>query len=124
MESIAPNTEAAPQTYGSADQQDDRRYLPLKVLWVKVIIRAAADSVLYRDSKNIKLKRWAVDADRWLFGSSALFNSLESVCYHFDMDISRIRKFAKNLTRDSVKKMEFLERSPRANKAVADRWSK
>lgn len=124
MRDIAKSQEPAPIMHGSLDQKDNNRYLSLKVLWVKVIIRAAADYVLYRDSKNLKMKRWAMDAKRWLFEPSDLFNSLESICYHFDLDISKVRKFAKELTRDKIQKMEFLERSPRsATKLITDTWS-
>lgn len=105
------NNATAPITYGSMVSSESDRYSSLRLLWIKVVIRAASDWVLYRESKNIKLRRWAEDAYRWLFEPSDLFNSLDNICYLFNLDKTLIRDFATNLTRDQVKKMEFLERN-------------
>lgn len=99
-----------------------------RLLWIKVILRAAYDWVLYRNSKSHIAKKIADDAHRWLFDPpyekrhiqigkitriihQQEFNSLENVCDAIDLNIDSVRKFANSLTRDMVKKMEFLERS-------------
>lgn len=105
--------ENVPATCGTLSPNFKDQYTPLRLLWIKVVIRAASDWVLYRESENLNLKRWAVDARKWLFEPASLFNSLETICFLFDLDLIRVRKFATNLTRDQVKKMEFLERSGR-----------
>lgn len=110
--------ENEPATCGTVTPSINDQYVPLKLLWVKVIIRAASDWVLYRESDNINMKRWAVDARKWLFEPSSLFNSLESVCFMFDLELKQVRKFANDLTRDQVKKMEFLERIGRQKSKV------
>lgn len=99
-----------------------------RLLWIKVILRASYDWVLYRNSKNHIYKKIADDAFRWLFdppkekrrvvlGNSVRvvliqeFNALENICDAIDLDIDSVRRFAKQLTRDDIKKMEFLERN-------------
>lgn len=110
----------------------DRKKLPeheaIRLLWIKVILRAAYDWVLYRDSKNNIYKKIANDAYRWLFEPAAEktlirfnenilivdssgFNSLEKLCDVLDIDIDTVRSFAGNLTRNEIKKLEFLDRS-------------
>ncbi len=110
----------------------DRRKLPeheaIRLLWIKVILRAAYDWVLYRDSKNNTHKKIASDACRWLFEisketvtikinnkwlivDSSGFNTLEKLCDVLDIDVESVRKFATKLTRGDVKKLEFLDRS-------------
>lgn len=86
------------------------RWAPARLLWIKVIIRAAYDYALWKDEKDIRKKKWAQDAENWLFKSSELLNGLESICYLLDIDVEAIRYKAKTLTKDQVKKMEFLER--------------
>ncbi len=106
-----------------------------RLLWIKVILRAAYDWVLYRDSKNLIYKKEAKRAYTWLFESPKLkkkvkigkttevvyvdiFNSLENICGCLDLDIEVVRKFAKNLTRDDVRKMEFLERNSKKKRLL------
>ena len=100
----------------------------IRLLWIKVILRAAYDWVLYRNSRSHISKKIAEDAYRWLFnppkekitiiisGSPRTieqqeFNSLENICDSIDLDVDSVRKFARVLTRDAIKKMEFLDRS-------------
>lgn len=89
------------------------RYVPYRLLWVKVIIRAAYDYALWKDSKDLRLRKYAHDAEKWLFEPSTLANSFESICYSFDLDMDGIRRYARALTRDEVKKLEFKERQGR-----------
>jgi len=93
-----------------------------------VILRAAYDWVLYRNSKSHIYKKIAEDACRWLFDPpkekkrikiggtiktilTQEFNALENICDAIDLDLDSVRKFARRLTRDDIKKMEFLERN-------------
>jgi hypothetical protein len=89
------------------------RYSPYRLLWVKVIIRAAYDYALWKDSPELRLRKYAQDAERWLFEPSDLELSFESICFKFDLPIEKIREYAKNLTKDEVKKLEFRERHGR-----------
>lgn len=99
-----------------------------RLLWIKVILRAAYDWVLYRNSKSHIYKNIAEDAYRWIFdppkerkkivvGKTEVivhtqeFNSLENICDAINLDVDSVRRFSKRLTRDMVKKLEFLERS-------------
>lgn len=87
------------------------RYIPYRLLWAKVIIRAAYDYALWKDSKELRLKKYAQDAEKWLFESSSLELGFESICFKFDFPIEKIRERARNLTKDDVKKLEFRERN-------------
>lgn len=87
------------------------RYAPVRLLWIKAIIRAAFDYALYRDHRDLKLRKFAIDAERWLFEPSLLINSLENICQSLDINIDLVRIFSRRVTREQVKKMEFLERA-------------
>ncbi len=89
------------------------RYVPYKVLWAKVIIRAAYDYALWKDSKDLRLKKFAQDAERWLFEPSDIELSFENICSSFDFPIERIRTRTRAMTKDDVKKLEFRERHGR-----------
>lgn len=108
-----------------------------RLLWIKVILRASYDWVLYRNSKNHIYKKIADDAFRWLFdppkekrrvilGNSVRvvliqeFNALENICDAIDLDIDSVRRFAKQLTRDDIKKMEFLERNSHKKTGITE----
>lgn len=86
------------------------RYTPYKVLWAKVIIRAAYDYALWKDSRDIRLRKCAQEAEQWLFEPSSLELGFENICFAFDFPVERIRYRTRSLTRDDVKKLEFLER--------------
>jgi hypothetical protein len=94
-------------------QYHPERYVPYRLLWAKVIIRAAYDFALWKDSKDIRLRNYAKDAERWLFDESTLMNSFSRICEVLNIDRHRIREYARNLTRDQVKKLEFMEREGR-----------
>ena len=56
---------------------------PCRVLWVKSIIRAAYDYALWKDASDLKLRKFAMDAAKWLFEPSSLFNGFENLCFFF-----------------------------------------
>jgi hypothetical protein len=87
------------------------RYAPVRLLWIKAIIRAAFDYTLYKSHRDLKLRKFALDAERWLFEPSHLVNSLENICQALDINIELVRSFSRRVTREQVKKMEFLERT-------------
>jgi len=89
------------------------RYLWVRLLWGKVIIRAMFDYVLWRDSKDIKLKRCSMEAEKWLFEPSLLHNSLVNICEFISADVEKIRRYARSMTKGDVKKMEHIERECR-----------
>lgn len=103
-------------------------YENFRLLWIKVILRAAYDWVLYRDSKNQAYKRIADNAEIWLFGNylekirrkidgrivitlERPSNSLDCLCEELDLDIGTVRKFAKRLTKKDIRKLEFFTRN-------------
>ncbi len=108
-----------------------------RLLWIKVILRASYDWVLYRDSKSKNLQRIAFDAHRWLFEPirdrkiikikgreietfREEFNSLYRLCEALDIEIDCVRKFAATLTRDKVRKLEFFDRTSKKKKKAMD----
>ena len=89
------------------------RYIPYRILWIRVIVRAAYDYALWRESKEIRLRKIALDAERWLFEPSTLELGFESICEKYDFPVEKIRKRARLLTRDDVKKLEYRDRNGR-----------
>jgi hypothetical protein len=78
---------------------------------VKVIIRAAYDYALWKDSDEFRLRKHALDANRWFSSDSSVFpNSFLHICQVLKIDPALIRRGVKKLTRDQVKKLEFKER--------------
>lgn len=105
MTSSVPSIKIQPTPYIS------EKYLPYRVLWVKVIIRAAYDYALWKDSSEFRLRKHAMDAIRWFSSdSSALSNSFLHICNILKLDPELIRRGVNKLTRDQVKKLEFKER--------------
>jgi hypothetical protein len=86
-------------------------FTPYRVLWLKVVIRAAYDYALWKNSTDIRLRKFAQDAAKWLFESSTLPNSFDNICFFFRLPKKELRVWAKELTREQVKKFEFLERT-------------
>lgn len=86
------------------------RYAWVKLLWRKVIVRAIYDYVLWKDIPKTRKRHDAQDAARWLFEPSELNNSLEQICLIADVDIGKIRAYAKTATKAEVKKLEHIER--------------
>lgn len=89
------------------------RYVPYRVLWAKVIVRAIFDYALWKESKELRLRKCAQDAERWLFYDSALVNGFERICEILQLDKNTIRGYARKFTRDQVRKLEFKEREGR-----------
>ncbi len=97
-------------SFGSVSSVEDR-YVGVRALWIKVIIRAAFDWVSYRDSLKLPQQKLAENAYKWLFCESNLLNSFENICYHFlDLSPEKIRKWACSITKEHVAKIEHLER--------------
>lgn len=94
------------------------RYVGIRVLWLKVIIRAVFDWVSYRDSNRPWLKKYADAAASWLFQEGDYFNSFTNICAQLDLAPSLVRKWARSMSKEQVTKMEHLERdhvvSPKA----------
>lgn len=114
---LEPSTQEQPpvrtyrprKTYsGSPDKN-----APYRLLWVKVIIRAAYDYALWKDSKDLRYRKFAEDARKWLFDPSELEFGLSNICTVWGLPITKIRKFARELTKEDVKKLEFKERQGR-----------
>jgi hypothetical protein len=88
---------------------DARRYNWVRVFWLKVIIRAMFDYALWKDSKEIGHRRCAEEAQRWLFEQSKMNNSLANLCEFLDVSIHDVRRVARQLTPEQVKRMEHIE---------------
>lgn len=86
------------------------KYSPYAVLWLRVITRAAFDFALWKDSSDFRTKKCAIDAERWLFQESAIWHSFDNICDIFHFPKEKLREWARSLTRDQVRKMEFRER--------------
>ncbi len=94
---------------------NSERYLPYRILWAKVIIRATYDYALWRDSPDSRLRKFAQEAEKWLFEPSDLELSFENICFAFDFPIEKIRRKTRLLTRSDVKKLEFMDRHGRSD---------
>lgn len=89
----------------------EERYTPCRVMWMKVIIRAAYDYALWKESPDLRLRKYAEDARKWFFEPSELFNSFDNICFLFRLPRNELLGWARDLTREQVKKFEFLERN-------------
>lgn len=90
----------------------DDRYSGSKVLWMRVIIRAAFDLASYKNDNRLALRKYADNAHKWLFEKSHLFNSFENICAMLGLNAVPIRNWAASLTKEEVMKMEHLDRRP------------
>lgn len=115
LPTAAPITQRA-RSVSTSTTYSPELVIPYKVLWAKVIIRATYDYALWKDSPDIRLRRFADDAAKWLFEPSDpdLDLSFENICAAFDFPIEKIRKRTRTLTREDVKKLEFRERERRS----------
>lgn len=102
------------------DDRSSERYSRLQALWVRVIIRAAFDLASHKDDRKLACKKWALDAEKWLFSPSYLFNSFENVCAMIGIDPEKFRAWAKSLTKENVRKMEHMERTTSSSKQASD----
>ncbi len=90
----------------------DRRYSGVRMLWIKVIIRAAYDWVTQRDSTKYHKRLEAKSAEVWLFHESHVFISFENICRYNDVDPERVRIRIRNMSKEDAKKIEYLDRFP------------
>lgn len=107
------NTPSRPLPYLrfiSAPTYSPDRYVPYRLLWIKVIIRAAYDYALCKGSDDLRLQKFSQAVEKWLFEPSTLMNGFDNICHLCRLPREKLRTWARNLTRDQVKKLEFLER--------------
>jgi hypothetical protein len=86
-----------------------KKYGSYRTLWIRVYIRAVFDFVQYQDVTDVKLRRHAEDAHRWLFEPAEGFNSFEHICEVFDLPLATLRSFARKITKEDVKRMEHID---------------
>lgn len=98
------------QDYNLDFSCSEDRYMGVKSLWLKVIVRAMFDWASYRDSQKLQDQKKAQDAYAWLFKESELFNSFKNVCMILSINPDKIRQLALKMTKDDVAKIEFKER--------------
>jgi hypothetical protein len=77
---------------------------------MKVIVRAAYDFALWKDSPDVRLRKCSENARKWLFDPSDLDLGFENICFQFDFSAKAIREYAKKLTKEDIKKIELKER--------------
>lgn len=114
-ESVYKNARASTDTNPASVTYNAERYIPYRILWAKVIIRATYDYALWKESPDSRLRKFAQDAERWLFESSDLDLSFENICFAFDFPVEKIRQKTRTLTKQDVKKLEFRERQGRSD---------
>lgn len=95
---------------GCGVDHNRQRYSPYKTLWMRVFIRAAFDYAQYKTSKDLRSRRLAEDAYRWIFEENHDECSLQNICESFELPLDMLRAWAKRLNKDDVKKMEQLDR--------------
>jgi hypothetical protein len=88
----------------------DDRYAGIRALWIKVIIRAIFDWVGGRDHPKLAKRKEAELAHTWIFKESLLFNSFDNVCKYVDLNPVVVRDRIRNISKEQVKKIEYLER--------------
>ena len=84
----------------------EQKQRQLRNLWLKVIIRAISDYVLYRKSTDPKLKREASTARAFLFDDDS---GLQGICETFGLNIDVLRHMARTKTPSEIHKLEHLE---------------
>jgi len=103
----------------------EERYSGPKVLWMRVIVRAAFDLASYKNDNRLALRKYADNAHKWLFEKSHLFNSFENICAMLGLNAVPIRNWAAKLTKEEVMKMEHLDRRPLTDSfEILDRGSR
>lgn len=109
-EELDSGDDGVPPLFPFPNSRFDDRYTGVRILWLKVIVRAIFDWVTYRDSSRLMQKKLADSAHSWLFDRSELFNGFESICTNLNINPIRIRGRARCMTREDVAKIEHLER--------------
>ncbi len=91
-------------------QHNPARYVPYKMIWLKVIIRAVFDYAMWRNSHKLINRKLAEEAARWLFERSTHANGFEHLCEVMSLPMEDIRRWARRLTPNDVQKLELKER--------------
>lgn len=91
---------------------DDDRYSGVRILLMKVIIRAMFDWASYKDHPKLDKRKDAENARVWLFEKSRHPNSFESICLALGLQPKKIRERAAVMTKEDVAKIEFKDRRP------------
>lgn len=110
VEEIDSGDDEVPPVFPYVAARIDDRYTGVRILWLKVIVRAIFDWVTYRESTRLMQKKLADNAQSWLFDQSELFNAFENICSILNVNPNQIRDRAKCMTREDVLKIEHLER--------------
>lgn len=78
-----------------------------RVLWLRVILRAMFDYVLFADATDMVGQRIYRDAESWLFDDSRKHygNSLHAICYELDCSVAEVRVRAELITPEDVKRI-------------------
>jgi hypothetical protein len=108
---IDTEEDGIPPALPYATSRFDDRYTGIRILWLKVIVRAIFDWITYRDSDRLMQKKLADSAHSWLFDQSILFNGFENICTNLGINPMKVRERAKCMTREDVAKIEHLERT-------------
>lgn len=111
VDEIDTEDDGIPPALPYSSSRLDDRYSGIRILWLKVIVRAIFDWITYRDSNRLMQKKLADNAYSWLFEQSVLFNGFESICINLGINPMRVRERARCMTREDVAKIEHLERT-------------
>lgn len=90
-------------------QRTKQRYSPYRTLWLRVIIRAAFDYAQNKTSRDLRNRRVAEEAYRWLFEENHSLFSFQNLCEAYGFPRERLREWARKITKKDVKKMEQLD---------------
>ncbi len=86
----------------------EEKYQQVKALWIFVTVRAAYDYALGRhEVADVKKVKEARTASQYLFDEGG---GLEEIAEVFDLPLEKIRKWAKDLTKNDLTKIEIFER--------------
>lgn len=86
------------------------RFESVRVLWVAVVQRAIFDYITYKDSTTSRLDFRT--AERFLFSDEG---GLVDLCQVMGWPLQAMRRRAKEMTKNEVRKMDFRERSSLPN---------
>ena len=98
------------------DGPNNDRYEGVRILLMKVIVRAMFDLASYRDHPNPEKRKEAESARKWLFEPSDYENSFTNVCSMLGLNPRKIRERASTMTKADVAKIEFKDRRPISEK--------
>lgn len=93
-------------------RDNDDRYAGIRLLLMKIIIRAMFDYASYKDHPRLERRKEAESARKWLFEKSHYPNSFENMCLMLNLNPKKIRERAAVMTKEDVAKIEFKDRRP------------